>query len=69
MENADKYFDVTEKEKNMILRHMWPMTPVPPRYKEGFTIVYADKFCGLAEVGARMKNWFVYNLRPAWARR
>lgn len=69
MRNAERYFNVTEKEKNMILRHMWPMTPVPPRCKEGFTIIYADKFCGLAEVGERMKDWFVYNLRPAWARR
>jgi len=69
MENAERYFQVTEKEKNMILRHMWPLTPIPPRYKEGYTIIYADKFCGLAEVGARMKDWFMYNLCPAWARR
>ena len=69
MENAQRYFQVTEMEKNMILRHMWPLTPIPPRYKEGYTIIFADKFCGLAEVGGRMKDWFVYNLRPAWARR
>lgn len=69
MNNAAKYFNVTEREKNMILRHMWPLTPVPPKSREGFAIIYADKFCGLAEVTLRMKDWFVYNLCPAWARR
>ena len=69
MRNAEKYFSVTEREKNLILRHMWPLTPIPPKYKEGFTIVYADKFCGLAEVGGRMKDWYVYSLRPVWSRR
>lgn len=67
MNNAAKYFDVTEKEKDMILRHMWPLTPIPPRSKEGFTIIYADKFCGLSEIGLRMRDWFVCNLCPAWA--
>ena len=43
--------------------------PIPPKYKEGYTIIYADKFCGLVEVGARMKDWFLYNLHPAWSRR
>ena len=69
MRNAEIYFQVTEMEKNMILRHMWPLTPIPPKYKEGYTIIYADKFCGLVEVGARMKDWFLYNLHPAWSRR
>lgn len=69
MNNAVKYFDVTERQKNMILRHMWPLTPVPPRYREGYAIVYADKLCGLTEVTARMKDWLVYILCPAWARR
>ena len=33
--NAEKYFDLTDKEKDMILRHMWPLTPVPPKSREG----------------------------------
>lgn len=69
MKNAIHYFHITKKEQELILRHMWPLTPIPPKYKEGFTIIYADKFCGLAEVGVKMKDWFVCNLYPAWARR
>lgn len=59
MNNASRYFDITDAERNMILRHMWPLTPVPPRHREGFSIVYADKICSLSEVGERMKKWFL----------
>ena len=61
--NAEKYFDLTDKEKDMILRHMWPLTPVPPKSREGLAIIYADKFCGLAETAARVKRWVLYSLR------
>lgn len=57
MNHAVRYFAATEQEQDMILRHMWPLTPIPPKYKEGYTIVCADKICGLAEVGCRMKQW------------
>lgn len=69
MENAERYFLLTEREKNMILRHMWPLTPVPPRWREGFAIVYADKMCGLAETWLRTKELFRDGLRLAEARR
>ncbi len=56
MNNAKKYFKMTPMELNMILRHMWPLTPVPPKNREGMVIVYADKFCGLGEVYGRVKK-------------
>lgn len=57
MINASRHFEVTEKEKQMILRHMWPLTPVPPTSMAGMAIVYADKFCSSAEVISRAKRW------------
>lgn len=63
MNNASRYFELSEPEKNMILRHMWPLTPVPPKYREGYALLYADKFCGLTEVACRAKDWFLYTLR------
>lgn len=69
MNNAVKYFDIGIKEQDMILRHMWPLTPVPPKSREGYVIIYADKFCGLVEVGLRAKEWFLCSLRPNWGRR
>lgn len=64
MNNAARYFQISEKEKNMILRHMWPLTPIPPKSKEGFVILYADKFCGVAEVASQMKKQVLMVLRP-----
>lgn len=37
--------DLTKIEENAILRHMWPLTPTPPRYKEAFLVSFADKYC------------------------
>ncbi len=56
LKNARKYFSLTPMEENIILRHMWPLTPVPPRSREGMVIVYADKFCGIYEVYGRVKR-------------
>ena len=56
MRNARKYFDLTPQEQNIILRHMWPLTPIPPKSAEGMVIVYADKFCSVNEVYGRMKR-------------
>ena len=64
MNNAVKYFELTDREKNLILRHMWPLTPVPPKYREGYAIVYADKYCSLAEVASNAKKWVAHTLMP-----
>lgn len=37
-------------EENMILRHMWPLTPIPPKYKEGWLLTFADKYCANCEM-------------------
>lgn len=60
LNNAVRHFDLTEKEKNMILRHMWPLTPIPPKSREGLVIIYSDKFCGMIETVTRIKRWILY---------
>ena len=50
LKNAGKYFDITEKEGDMIAKHMFPLTVTPPKYKETFVIVLVDKFCSFNEV-------------------
>ena len=34
LRNASKEYELTEREKNIIRRHMWPLTVVPPRCRE-----------------------------------
>ncbi|MDR3304760.1 MAG: HDIG domain-containing protein [Clostridiales Family XIII bacterium] len=41
--------DLTELEKDIILRHMWPLTPIRPGYRESFVVCIADKLCAAAE--------------------
>lgn len=56
LKNAVRYFELTEQEQDMILRHMWPLTPVPPSTREGLAVCYADKVCSLAEVVENIRD-------------
>ena len=49
LENSLKLFDLNNKEKDIILKHMWPVTIIPPKYLEGFVITFVDKHCALSE--------------------
>ncbi len=42
--------DITEKEEKIILRHMWPLTVVPPESREGWVVTVADKYCATREM-------------------
>ena len=47
--NASSLFDINDKEKDIILKHMWPLTVIPPKYLESYIITLVDKFCALQE--------------------
>ena len=47
--NACKLFDLNEKEKDMIIKHMWPITISSPNSKEGFILTFVDKYCAISE--------------------
>ena len=57
--NAKKNFDINDKEKDIILKHMWPLTVALPKYKETYVIVFTDKFCGFCEVMDKYVRKFV----------
>ena len=48
-ENARRDFDITPLEENIIKRHMFPLTPVPPKYRESVLVTLADKVCATSE--------------------
>lgn len=54
--NARIEFQLNDIEANSILRHMWPLTIVPPKYKEGFVILLCDKVCSVLETFGK-KVW------------
>lgn len=50
-ENAVREFDVSDLEKDIILKHMWPMTPLSlPKHRESIIIVLVDKYCATLEI-------------------
>lgn len=57
LKNAKKYFTLTEKEADIIIKHMWPLTIVPPKTVEGFVVAYADKYCTLMETVSFLRRF------------
>ncbi len=47
--NAIKHFSLSLKERDMIRKHMWPVTFSLPRYKETYLLTFVDKYCALLE--------------------
>ena len=49
LDNATTLFDLTEKEKDIIVKHMWPATLKFPKYPESFIITFVDKYSAIKE--------------------
>lgn len=48
-ENANSLFTLNDIEKDIILKHMWPVTLALPRFKESFVLTAIDKRCTINE--------------------
>lgn len=49
LNNARADFSLSPREENIIARHMFPLTPVPPACREAWLVCLADKYCALQE--------------------
>lgn len=49
LENAEKHFQLNELEKDIIVKHMWPLTLTLPKYRETLIVSLSDKFCSTIE--------------------
>ena len=47
--NAIKYFNINEKEQNIIESHMFPISSVAPKYKEAWLVSICDKIVAMFE--------------------
>ncbi|WMJ89744.1 HD domain-containing protein [Anaerocolumna sp. MB42-C2] len=49
LNNAERIKQLNTIETDIIIKHMFPLTPVPPIYKESMVVCLVDKFCSLHE--------------------
>ena len=54
--NAKKHFSINEIEEDIIKKHMWPLTFIPPKYKESFIVSFADKYLSSKEFVSEFKK-------------
>lgn len=47
--NAKSELKLNRIEKDIIIKHMFPLTPLPPRYLESWVVTYSDKYVSLVE--------------------
>lgn len=51
--NAEKHFEISGRERDIILKHMWPLTWKPPCYQESLLVSLVDKWVALREYAGR----------------
>ncbi len=49
LENAERYFSVSNREADIIVNHMFPKTIRPPKYIEGVVVSLSDKIAAVFE--------------------
>lgn len=52
LRNAREDYDLNLIEQNIIWRHMFPLTPIPPMCREAWIVCLADKRCAADETAA-----------------
>ena len=45
LKNAKRDYSITKREADIIVKHMFPLTIVPPQTKEAWIVCLADKIC------------------------
>jgi len=62
LKNAEKDFDLTEREREIIKKHMWPLTPQIPHYGATYIVSAVDKYCSIMDTFGLNKQFMtVYN--------
>lgn len=62
VENARKYFELTEKEEDMIKTHMFPVDYRVPKYAESWIVCLVDKLVGTYEWSRKFKIQLTYGM-------
>lgn len=58
VQNAEKLTELSDLERDIIVKHMWGATIAPPRYKEGYIVTMVDKYCAIQEATSPLMKRF-----------
>lgn len=50
LKNAKRDYPVDKIQEDIIVKHMFPLNPRPPRYAESVVVTVADKICAICEI-------------------
>lgn len=60
IDNSKKYFELNDKEEDIIKCHMFPVTPYIPKYAESWIVTLMDKTVALEEYAYKFKYKIAY---------
>ena len=49
LRNAEYEYELTDRQREIIIKHMWPLTIKPPMCREAWVVTAADKYCSFLE--------------------
>ncbi len=71
LDNASRLLTMNDKEQDMIVKHMWPVTVQKPKYAETYILTFVDKYCALIEFilpqPERLWRWMRWKCTQAFA--
>lgn len=64
--NAERITELSDLERDIIIKHMWGATIAPPKYKESYIVTFVDKYCACEEavvpitssIKSKWQSWF-----------
>jgi uncharacterized protein len=56
LKNAREITILSKKETDIIVKHMWPLTVIPPSHLESWIVCFVDTFCTLRDYGIVTKK-------------
>jgi len=56
LRNASVEYHLTDRERDIIKKHMWPLTVIPPMCREAWIVTAADKWCSIMETIGRHRG-------------
>lgn len=59
LKNAKAEYDLSDREQDIIKKHMWPLTVIPPKYRESWVVTCADKAVSTAESVKRHSRKYI----------